>query len=182
MQEGVGDYQSQPSHLWFHYYGESVLCTGGQEGKLGFKYCWTSSEREAPRASRVWGPNLRGFSQVSLGPVVSLGGGSCLPASPGWGENDIKMKASGQCEKPPYLCIAVVIVKSLSRVWLFCNPMDCSPPGSSVHGILQGRILKQVAISFPRGSSPPRARTRVSCIGRQILYRWATREAPLCIF
>ena len=37
-----------------------------------------------------------------------------------------------------------------------CNPMDCSPPGSSVHGILQARILEWVAISFSRGSSRPR--------------------------
>ena len=36
-----------------------------------------------------------------------------------------------------------------------CNPMGCSPPGSSVHGISQARILEQVAISFPRGSSQP---------------------------
>ena len=41
-------------------------------------------------------------------------------------------------------------------VQLFCNPMGCSPPGSSVHGIFQARILEQVAISFPRGSSQPR--------------------------
>ena len=37
-----------------------------------------------------------------------------------------------------------------------CNPMDCSPPGSSVHGILQARILEWVAISFPRGFSQSR--------------------------
>ena len=36
-----------------------------------------------------------------------------------------------------------------------CNPMDCSPPGSSVHGILQARILEWIAIPFPRGSSNP---------------------------
>ena len=41
--------------------------------------------------------------------------------------------------------------------------MDCSPPGSSVHGISQARILQQVAISFSRGSSQPRYRTHVSC-------------------
>ena len=54
-------------------------------------------------------------------------------------------------------------VKSLSRVWL-CDPMDCSPPGSSIRGILQARILESVAIFFPRGSSQPRDRTQVSCI------------------
>ena len=45
-----------------------------------------------------------------------------------------------------------------------CNPVDCSPPGSSVHGILQARILEWVAISFSRGFSLPRDGTRVSCI------------------
>ena len=44
-----------------------------------------------------------------------------------------------------------------------CNPMDCSPPGSSVHGILQARILEWVAISSSRGSSRSRDWTRVSC-------------------
>ena len=45
-----------------------------------------------------------------------------------------------------------------------CNPMDCSLPGSSVHGILQVRILEWVAISFSRGSSRPRDQTWASCI------------------
>ena len=45
-----------------------------------------------------------------------------------------------------------------------CDPMDCSPPGFSVHGILQARILECVAISFSRGSSRPRDQTHVSCI------------------
>ena len=39
-------------------------------------------------------------------------------------------------------------VKSLSHVWLFVTPMDCGPPDSSVHGILQARILERIAISF----------------------------------
>ena len=59
-----------------------------------------------------------------------------------------------------------------------CGPMDCSPPGSPVHGILQARILEWIAISFSRGSSQPRGRiciSCVSCIGRQILYHSATR-------
>ena len=45
-----------------------------------------------------------------------------------------------------------------------CDPMDCSPPGSSVHGSLQARILEWVTIPFSRGSSQPRDRTQVSCI------------------
>ena len=55
--------------------------------------------------------------------------------------------------------------------------MDWSPPGSSVHGIFQAIILEGVAISFSRGSSWPREGTHISCIDRQILYHWATREA-----
>ena len=54
--------------------------------------------------------------------------------------------------------------KSLQPCLTLCNPMDRSPPGSSVLGILQARILKQVAIPFSRGSSRPRDRTWVSCI------------------
>ena len=42
-----------------------------------------------------------------------------------------------------------------------CETMDCSPPGSSVHGIIQGRILQWVAFSFSRGPSPPRDQTQV---------------------
>ena len=59
-----------------------------------------------------------------------------------------------------------------------CDPMDCSLPGSSLHGILQARILEWVAISFSRGSSQLRDRTWVSCIAGKCFNLWATREAP----
>ena len=52
-----------------------------------------------------------------------------------------------------------------------CNPMDCSMPGSSVHGISQARIPELVAMPFSRGSSRPRVQTHISCIGRRILYQ-----------
>ena len=61
-----------------------------------------------------------------------------------------------------------------------CNPTDCSPPGSSVHGILQARILELVSISYSRGSSQLRDQAHISCvfcIGKQILYHEATWEA-----
>ena len=48
--------------------------------------------------------------------------------------------------------------------WTLCDPMDYSLQGSSVHGILQARILEWVAISFFRGTSPPRNQSQVSCI------------------
>ena len=69
--------------------------------------------------------------------------------------------------------------QSLSRVQL-CELMDCSLPGSSVHGIFQARILEWVAISSSKGSCWPKDQTHislVSCIGRWILYHSATWEA-----
>ena len=60
--------------------------------------------------------------------------------------------------------------KLLRRVWLFVTPWTVSPPGSSVHGILQARTLEWTAISFSRGSSWPRDQSHVSCIGRWVLY------------
>ena len=61
---------------------------------------------------------------------------------------------------------------------ILCDPMDCSPPGSSVHGISQARILEWVAIPFYRGSSQPRDWTWVSCIAGRFFTIWAaTRQA-----
>ena len=58
-----------------------------------------------------------------------------------------------------------------------CDPMDCSLPGSSVHGILQATILEWVAIPFSRGSFWPRDWTLVSCIAGRFFTVWAPREA-----
>ena len=54
--------------------------------------------------------------------------------------------------------------------------MDCSPPGSSVHGILQARVLEWVATPFSRGSFQPRDRTLVSWIAGRFFTFWATRK------
>ena len=58
-----------------------------------------------------------------------------------------------------------------------CDPMDCSPPGSPVHGIFQARILEWAAISFSRGPSQPRDRTQVSGIAGKFFTICASREA-----
>ena len=104
----------------------------------------------------------------------------------------------------------VVVVQSLSCVWLFATPWTVAHQnplsmgisqarilesvsrlvmsdslwlhGSCVHGISQARILESVTFSFSRGSSWLRDRTHVSCIDRQILYHWATREALLNVY
>ena len=69
-----------------------------------------------------------------------------------------------------FVCVCVVICPSLYLT--LCDPMDCSPPGSSAHRVSQARILKWVAISSSRGSSQPRDGTRISCAGRQVLHHW----------
>ena len=72
-----------------------------------------------------------------------------------------------------YVCVCVCVCvlarararpQSLSGVWFFETPMDCSPPGSSFHGIFQARILECVAISSFGVSSWPRDRTHISCL------------------
>ena len=57
------------------------------------------------------------------------------------------------------------------------DPKDCSPPGSSAHGILQAKILEWVAIPFSKGSSQTRDQTQISWIAGRFLTVWATKEA-----
>ena len=60
-----------------------------------------------------------------------------------------------------------------------CNSIDCSLPGSSVHGTLQARILQWVAMPSSRGSIWPMDRTPVSCTAGRCFTIWATGEAPV---
>ena len=75
--------------------------------------------------------------------------------------------------------------KSLQSGPTLCNPMDCSPPGSCLHGILLARILEWVATPFSRGSSQPRDRSRlpdISCIGGKVLYYWHHLGRPVQVY
>ena len=81
-----------------------------------------------------------------------------------WGRLDHQLR-------PFFFSYACMCAKSLQSNSL--RPMDCSPPGSSVHGISQARILEWVAMPSSRGSSQPRDQTcilYISCIGSQVLY------------
>ena len=71
--------------------------------------------------------------------------------------------------------------KLLQSCPILCNPMDYSPPSSSVHGILQARRLEWAAMPCSRGSSRPKYQTRVSyvsCIGRRVLYHQHHMGSP----
>ena len=73
------------------------------------------------------------------------------------------------CERVCVCVCVCVCAQSLYHVQLF-DPTDYSQLGSFVDGAFQARILQWVAISYSKGSSPPRDQIGVSCIGRQILY------------
>ena len=75
---------------------------------------------------------------------------------------------------------SLVCTKSLQLCPTLCDPVGCSPPGSSVHEILQARILEWVVMPFSRGSSPPRDQTHVCyvpSIDRQVFTASITWEA-----
>ena len=75
--------------------------------------------------------------------------------------------------EPPNHNLYSMRAKLLQSYLTLGNSMDCSPLGSYVHGILQARILRWVAISSSRGSSQPKDQTHVpsvSCTGRRVLY------------
>ena len=80
--------------------------------------------------------------------------------------------SSGFSAFPVSLSHSSFLVKGLAAqlCLTLCDPVDCSPPGSSVHGMLWARILEWVAMPSSRGSSRPRDQTHISCIGKQILY------------
>ena len=76
---------------------------------------------------------------------------------------------------PHWNCYATLCSDAQSCLSL-CDPLDCSLPGSSLHGIFQARILEWVAISFSKGSSPPRDQTWVFCVAEDQL---SNQRSPL---
>ena len=82
-------------------------------------------------------------------------------------------KASG-AHLNPHQSVKVLVAKSCPSL---CDLMDCSLPDSSIHGILQTRILEWIAMTSSRRSSSPRDWTQVSCVSRRFFTLWAAREA-----
>ena len=132
-------------------------------GSLPLEQLWDSHPEPAATIWRMWCSDWSDLDHlITLTPlsgaahwqqVGCLAVGSCLFfVIPCW-------------QNPPRVliikfCCCLVIKSCLT----LCDPMDGSPPVSSAHGISQARILEWVAISFSKGSSQPRNRTRVSCL------------------
>ena len=76
-------------------------------------------------------------------------------------------------------CVGVCMLSHFSHIPLFVTPWTVAPAGSSVHGILQARILEWVAMPSSRGSSQPRERTLISCIAGGFSGQWTTWKDPV---
>ena len=103
-----------------------------------------------------------------LGGSLQWGGAVCCP----WGRGSTA--ASPQFQFPLDPCVRVCLVAQSCLT--LCDSRYCSPPGSSVHGILQARLLEWVAMPSSRGSSQPRDGIQVSHIAGRFSTIWATRE------
>ena len=100
---------------------------------------------------------------------------------------NVKLKTNPE-RSHQMLCFSTISCSSKAWWWWWfshqvmsnsCDPTDCSPPGSSVQGILQVRILEWVAISFSRGYSPPRKQTPISWTAGRFFTNWAMTEAQV---
>ena len=145
----------------------------------GFTRVWPKEQ------SSPWGLDLSFPGWFLLGGVLMRGEGS---GGVGWTQT-LSLQSSPctaidlpiSCHVQGFFRLILLACWVVLSCLTLCDPMDYSPPGSSVHGISQARKLEWVAISTSKGSYRPRDRTGVSCIfciGRQILYHCATWEAP----
>ena len=97
--------------------------------------------------------------------------GFCAAVSLGMSTVSVNTQQSREeCYEDPLLIklAAASEVKVAQLCSTLCRPMDCYPPGSSVHGVLQARVLEWVAISFSRGSFQSKDSTQVSCIAGRL--------------
>ena len=147
--------------LHIPYQSQGILCLVWKElRKLLFWHFLSSSKYFVFAKANVWNSKAKSWSICSLHSAVST---FCR-------DNGREVWSIGTCMR-----------RSESEVAQSCptllDPVDCSLPGSSIHGIFQARILEWIAISFSRGSSWPRDRTQVPRIGGRRFNLWATREA-----
>ena len=93
------------------------------------------------------------------------------------GQLPVCCKLLAWCHPPNCVCVC----RSLQSCPALCNPMDCSLPGFSVHGILQARILERVFIPSSRGVFPTQGSNPSFPHCRQILYYLSHRGSPFCL-
>ena len=139
-------------HFLWHPHGPAPLCKHWDSSKGPFSWFAVDSSRLfLPTDVLEWSPQSSVSFNQNL--ISSRKNWHLLPFCP--------LPLTNVC----------VRAQSLSHVWLFCDSMDCSLPGSSVHGIFQVRVLEWVTSFFSRGSS---------CCREQVLYHLNHQRSPLC--
>ena len=144
---------------------ESVL--GDSEGQ-GSLACYSPWGRKS-------GIRLSNWTLLSVNGLIKLGRRSCSIWQTLHMSNPLTNNETTPCAR---MCSLAQLGPTL------CDPMDCSPSGSSVHGIFPARILESIVISFSRGSSSPWDWIQVSCVSyssRQVLHHCTTWEAPVAM-
>ena len=142
-----------------------------------------------PDAVKDWGQEKKGVTEDKVVGWHHWGSGHEFEQTPGDSEGQGSLVLCSPCS-----CKESDMTWQLNNRWLicyrkvkkvkvtqlcptFCDSMDCSPLGSSIHGIFQGRIPEWVAIPFSKWTFLPRDQTQVSCTAGEFLTIWATRKA-----
>ena len=112
------------------------------------------------------------WDSVTESRTVQFGGGHCIDGAVS--PHKIQAKPPGPQNVAVFGKVKVWVTQSCPTL---CDPMDCSPPSSSVHGVLQARVLGWGALPFSGGSSQPKDQTQVPCIAGRVFTAWATTEA-----
>ena len=137
----------------------------------------------ASNSASVLPMNIQGSFPLGLTGFISLQSKGLSRSSPAPQLESINSSAYNTYYHVNTMCLlACMGVKSLQSCQTLCNPMDYSPPGSSVPETLQARILEWVTRPSSRGSSQPRDLTHfsyISCIGRRVLYHWHQIGIPV---
>ena len=167
---------SQFSHVWLF----ATRWTVARQASLSMGFpreeYWSALPFPSPGNRPTQGSNLCPLH------LLHWQAGSLSPVPPGkseenngilWTSYPVSHLVSPKCRR------SQSVLRVTQSCPTLCNPMGYSLPGSSIHGILQARILEWVAIPFSRGSSQPRDWTKVSCIADRFFTIWATREATV---
>ena len=158
----------------FHYTVQGGLSPINQD-KMSFYTDWSSSLRNDPGKGD---PMLCAGSPMGLispNPHGRCGTDIYTRSRIKSITNENLLYSSGNSSQRSVLCLVT------QWCLILCDRRDCSPPGSSVHGILQARILEWVAMPSSR-SSPPKDWTQVSCIAGGFFTVWATRESHSMLY
>ena len=140
----------------------------------GYKRKWSLPTSKLHWITFQPGPAPFQHVRPPVGHMLLFAAGSLFPLPVHYFSEHRRHMFSNSCPT----CCCCLVTKSCPAL---CDPIDCSPPSPSVHGISWIRILEWIALPFSRGSYWPRDWACISCIGRRILFCWGTGRAPRAV-